>query len=132
MSVTVPFMVDARRSPIDFKRLDAAHIEECATSGKCGICGRKIRRGPIAFIGPNDGRSCFGDPWVHPSCAQSAMTQCPFLSGQRDWSSADDRNNPLLAPFSAGMAVVLARNWRAHRDAAGAWHFQAIGVISRE
>ncbi len=28
--LTVPFMVDERRSPIDFKQVDAAHVEDCA------------------------------------------------------------------------------------------------------
>lgn len=126
---TVPFMVDATRTPLDFKVLDPIHVEECATRGRCGVCGRRIRRGPIAFIGPDDGRQCFADPWMHPSCADLAMRQCPFLSGRRDWHSAEGRNDPLLTTYSAGMAIVLAMNWRAHRDPLGAWHFEAIGPL---
>jgi hypothetical protein len=121
-------MVDATRSPIDFKALDPDHVDECATRGRCGICGGKIRRGPIAFIGPDDGRTCFADPWMHPACAELAMEQCPFLAGRRDWR---EDAGPLLQPYSDGMVRVLAHNWRSHRDGAGAWHFEAVGQIER-
>lgn len=130
--LTVPYMVDATRTPIDFKVVDAEHIEACARQTRCGICGGKIKRGPIAFIGPDDGRTCFADPWMHPACAALAMRQCPFLVGRRDWSEAGARNEPLLASYSAGMAPMLARNWRAHRDVGGAWHFEAVGPLTRQ
>lgn len=67
---------------------------------------------------------------LHRECAERAMRQCPFLSGRRDWSEAESRDNPLLATYSAGMAVVLAQNWRAHYEMGG-WHFQAIGPLTR-
>lgn len=121
--LVVPFMVDAERSPIDFKALDPGHVDLCATKGRCGVCGGKIRRGPVAFIGPDDGRTCFADPWMHPACADIAMQQCPFLTGRRDWR---EDGGPLLQPYSAGMVRVLADNWRAHRDLLGAWHFEAM------
>lgn len=75
--LTVPYMVDATRNPIDFKALDKEHIERCMKHRRCGICGGKIR-GPVAFVGPDDARDCFGDPWMHENCARSAMEQCPF------------------------------------------------------
>ncbi len=125
----VPYMVDASRDPIDFKMLDKDRVTECATRTKCGVCGQRINRGPIAFIGPNDGRRCFADPWMHPVCAEESMRRCPFLSGRRDWSEVEARSNPLLAIYSSGMAVVLAHNWRAHRDQGGAWHFEAVGPL---
>jgi hypothetical protein len=128
----VPFMVDATRVPLDFKVLDPSHVEACATRGRCGVCGRRIRRGPIAFVGPDDGRRCFADPWMHPACADLAMRRCPFLSGRRDWNADESRNEPLLATYSAGMAVALAQNWRAHRDPSGAWHFEAVGPLIRQ
>ncbi len=59
------------------------------------------------------------------------MQQCPFLTGRRDWREAESRENPLLTTYSAGMAVVLATNWRAHRDQGGAWHFEAVGELRR-
>jgi hypothetical protein len=127
--LTVPYMVDEQRSPIDFKAVDERHVEDCARHGKCGICGAKIRRGPIAFIGPDDGRTCFADPWMHPACADLAMRQCPFLTGRRDWREAEARNAPLLATYSQGMVPPLAQNWRAHRDQFGAWHFEAVGPV---
>jgi len=123
----VPFMVDATRMPVDFKVLDPSHVDACATRRRCGVCGDRIRRGPVAFIGPDDGRTCFADPWMHPLCAERAMRQCPFLGGRRDWKSDEARSEALLAPYSAGMVVVIATNWRAHRDSFGAWHFEAVG-----
>lgn len=127
-SLTVPFMVDERRAPIDFKAVDEAHVALCAKHRRCGVCGGKLRRGPFAFIGPTDGRRCFTDPWMHPDCARLAMQQCPFLAGRRDWRDSSDRQNGLLRPYSAGMSVLLAPDGRAHRDQFGAWHFEAVGL----
>jgi len=129
--LTVPYMVDERVRPIDFKIVDQARVEACARQGRCGVCGGKIRRGPVAFIGPDDGRSCFADPWMHPSCAAVAALQCPFLGGRRDWRDDAARTEPLLAPYSQRMVTVLATNWRAHRDPGGAWHFEAVGAVMR-
>lgn len=133
--LVVPYMVDATRSPIDFKQLDKAHVDECATRGRCGICGSRIRSGPIAFIGPGDlvDRQCWADPWMHPACAELALDQCPFLAGRRDWSTLDDVEGPIadLARTSyrpGGMVLTLAYSWRSHRDGFGNWHFQAIGA----
>lgn len=122
-------MVDASRSPIDFKALDRAHVDACATRGRCGICGARIRRGPIAFIGPDDGRTCFADPWMHPDCADLALEQCPFLAGRRDWRQGAEE--PLLSGYRPGAMVrVLAYSWRSHRDPFGRWHFEALGALS--
>lgn len=131
-TLLIPFMVDATRDPIDFKVLDPGHVELCAKQTRCGVCGNRIRSGPIAFIGPDDdGRSCFADPWMHPSCAVLAMGQCPFLTGRNDWRDAEERSNPLLSTYSKGMVPMLAGNWRAHRDTSGAWHFEAVGPMTR-
>jgi hypothetical protein len=35
--LVVPYMVDERRSPIDFKAVDADRIERCAAQGRCGV-----------------------------------------------------------------------------------------------
>lgn len=129
--LTVPYMVDEQRDPIDFKVIDEDHVERCATQTRCGICGGKIKHSPIAFIGPDDGRTCFADPWMHPVCADLAMQQCPFLAGRRDWRSDEGRNDPLLTTYSAGMVPMLATNWRSHRDSFGAWHFEAVGPLTR-
>lgn len=129
--LVVPFMVDATRNPIDFKVVDEGHVELCARQTRCGICGRKIKKGPIAFIGPDDGRTCFADPWMHPECATLAMQQCPFLTGRRDWSEDTARSETLLATYARNMVPMLARNWRAHRDQGGAWHFEAVGPLTR-
>ncbi len=121
--LVVPFMVDATRSPIDFKALDDAHIAACANQRLCGICGRWIRRGDFAFIGPDDGRICYADPWMHRACAELAMEQCPFLGG-RGWRDPEDRDEELLQPYGT-TTVREAHDGQAHRDPSGAWHFQA-------
>jgi hypothetical protein len=133
--LVVPYMVDATRSPIDFKALDPAHVAECANRGRCGICGSRIKRGPIAFIGPDDDRTCFADPWMHPACAELALEQCPFLTGRRDWRSLEGVPGPLVdlatTTYRPGrMLIRLAHNWRSHRDAIGAWHFEAVGPLA--
>ena len=69
---------------------------------------------------------------MHPSCAALAMQQCPFLAGRRDWREPEGRGNPLLVTYSQGMVPLYAGNWRSHRDAGGAWHFEAVGPISKE
>jgi hypothetical protein len=65
------------------------------------------------------------------ACAAVAMGQCPFLRGDRDWRSAEARGQPLLAPYRRGVATVLARSWRSHSSAGGAWHFEALGTVER-
>jgi hypothetical protein len=128
--LTVPFMVDEKLRPVDFRIVDKERVDLCARQGRCGVCGGKIRRGPVAFIGPDDGRTCFADPWMHPECAALATRQCPFIGGRRDWREEGAREAPLLTTYSQGMATVLAHNWRAHREN-GAWHFEAVGPVTR-
>ena len=124
-SLTVPFVVDATRHPVDFKELDPEHVEACAKHRRCSVCGKRIRHGkPIALIGPDDGRSCYADPWMHPECASLAMAQCPFLRGARDWRSAEGRADPLLATYSEGMVMRVVTDARSHRDASGRWRFE--------
>lgn len=127
-NLIVPYMVDDTTDPVDFKSVDADHVKRCATARRCGICGAKIRRGPFAFIGPDDGRSCFADPWMHPECARVAMQQCPFLTGRNDWR--EDKDNPLLRTYAHNMRLFLAPDGNAHRDRSGAWHFEARGQLS--
>ena len=121
--MVVPFVVDEARSPIDFKELDMARVTACAERGLCGVCGGRIRRGSVAFLGPDDGRSCFADPWMHPDCAAVAAEQCPFVAGRKGWR---DGGNPVVASYAERMVLRLAHNWRAHRDDHGRWHFEAV------
>lgn len=129
--LTVPYVVDARRSPIDFKALQAGHVRKCADERRCAICGKPIRNGlPLAFIGPDDGRRCFADAWMHVECARLAMQQCPFLKG-RDWRDEKGRADPLLASYHANMVLYIAPTGRAHRDRFQHWHFEALGELRR-
>lgn len=122
-SLTVPYMVDDRRSPIDFKILHPYRVERCATQQRCGICGLRIR-GMLAFLG--DARTCFADPWMHVECAELARVQCPFVAGRREWREEGARSDELLAPY-ARMVLVVAGAARSHRDALGGWHFETVG-----
>jgi hypothetical protein len=128
--LTVPYIVDAERRPIDFKALDGEHVKRCATHRRCGICGGRIR-GPLAFVGPDDGRRCFADPWMHESCARVAMQQCPFLAGRRDWREEEGRSDPMLQTYSEGMVLFRAQDGDAHRGPLGEWHFEARGLLER-
>lgn len=129
--LTVPYVVDARRTPIDFRVLQGGHVRRCAEERRCAICGRPIKgNAPLAFIGPDDGRRCFADAWMHVECARLAMQQCPFLKG-RDWRDEEGRTDPLLANYHGNMALFLAPNGRAHRDVLGHWHFEALGALTR-
>lgn len=125
-------MVDAEHTPIDFKVLDARHVDLCARDRRCGVCGSKIRAGRVAFIGPGQQleAGCFGDPWMHPDCAELAAVQCPFVAARRTWRDVDARADPALARY-AQMAIFTAAAARSHRDPAGQWHFQAIGELAR-
>jgi hypothetical protein len=120
-------MVDASRTPIDFKEVDPDHVKRCATAKRCGICGRKIRHEKIALIGPRDGRTCFADPWMHVACARLAMDQCPFLAGRTDWR--EEKDNALLTTYAHNMGLFIVDQAEAHRDQSGAWHFKALGKL---
>jgi hypothetical protein len=122
-ALVVPYVVDEARHPVDFKAMDWEHVWLCAKEGRCGVCGGKIRSGPVAFIGPDDGRDCFADPWMHLECAQLAMRQCPFLAGRKDWR--EDGNDPLIRTYAHNMVLYTATSWRFHRDILGHLHFQA-------
>lgn len=134
--LTVPYMVDERRKPIDFKALDPDHVERCAKHRRCGICGGKIRSGPVAFIGAPDSahRQCFADPWMHPDCAALAMQQCPFLAARRGWRNLDPRSAdaPLIGHHAYNMALFLAPDCRSHKDGLGVWHFEAVGELREQ
>jgi hypothetical protein len=127
--LTVPYMVDAERKPIDFKEVDAGHVRQCAKQHRCGICGGRIKSGPYAFIGPDDGRRCFADPWMHLKCARLAMAQCPFLGARRGWRDAESRTNQLLAPYAHNMRLFAAPGGRSHMDQFKHWHFEADGGL---
>jgi hypothetical protein len=123
----VPFVVDATRDPIDFKALDSDHVRQCAIYHKCGICGGRIKSAPYAFVGPDDGRRCFADAWMHLKCARLAMQQCPFLGARRGWR--EDGDDPLVASYVGNMALFAAPGGRSHLDVFKHWHFEAVGGL---
>lgn len=130
-ALVIPYVVDETRDPIDFKALDDAHVDRCANHRRCGVCGTLIPKGtPLAFVGPDDGRTCFADPWMHLACAALAMQQCPFLRGSRGWRDRTEPGMPLIAGYQRGMVLRVAPSGRAHRDPLGAWHFEAVGPLT--
>jgi len=124
----VPFVVDERQSPVRFNVLHLGRVDACAKDNKCAVCGGSMDRGPYAFVGPDDGRRCFADPWMHPDCARLAMEQCPFLGG-RDWRDESSRQDPAIHVYSQNMQLFIAPLGRAHRQ--GGWHFEALGELRR-
>ena len=126
----VPYMVDERVQPIDFKIVHGGHVRKCAERFLCGICGKRIQHVErFAFVGPDDGRRCFADPWMHVACARLAIEQCPFLADRRGWREGE--SNPLLARYEHNMALFVAPAGRSHRDDFKRWHFEALGELRR-
>jgi len=128
--LVVPFMVDQRIEPIDFKAVHPGHVLKCARERRCGICGKPIS-GYLAFIGPDDSRDCFADPWMHPACGRLAMEQCPFLTGRRGWREPVPHG--LGDVYERNMALFTAPDGHAFRDETPvhAWHFHAHGRLRR-
>lgn len=124
-SLTVPFVVDESVRPIDFRRLDLKRVERCAKHRRCGICGGRLDHGrPVAFIGPDDARTCYADPWMHPACADLAAQQCPFIRG-RDWREKPVAHAKALLAGYETMVIRVVEEARVHRHA-GAWHFEVV------
>jgi hypothetical protein len=119
----VPYVVDAARVPLDFRALDPDHVRRCAKHRRCAICGSRIDHGkPVALIGPDDGRQCYADPWMHPACAELAMGQCPFLAGRRGWR---DGEVPLVSSYTRNMVLRVVQEAEAHLES-GVWHFRVV------
>lgn len=130
--LVVPYIVDEKRAPIDFKRLDVEHVKRCATGRRCAICGDKIA-GELAFIGPEKrlDDACFADAWMHLGCAKVAMRQCPFLVGRRDWRDEAAREDAELARYSHSMRLYTSADGEAHLDKLrNNWHFRAKGELT--
>jgi len=128
--LVVPYVVDDRLSPIRFTDLHQGHVRRCAEQRLCGICGKRIVGAPMAFIGPDDGRRCFADAWMHEACARLALVQCPFLKG-RQWREQEARDEPMLSVYQQNMVLYLAPDGRSHRDEFDHWHFEALGVLRK-
>jgi len=130
--LVVPFMVDDRIQPIDFRIVHAGHVLKCARERKCGICGRPIS-GYLAFCGPDDDRNCFADPWMHIDCGILAMRQCPFLADRKGWRGEvpPGLRGEFMDRYTHNMALVQAPDGRAFRDSFGHWHFEAHGRLRR-
>lgn len=129
--LVVPFMVDESKDPVDFKAVDAEHVRQCAQQRRCGVCGGRLSATePYAFIGPDDGRRCFADPWMHMKCARLTMQQCPFVAGRRDWrENLTGEDLDLLSKYSHNMTLFQATSGQSHLDQSNHWHFEAVGQL---
>lgn len=130
-TLTVPWTVDEAEHPLRFAVQRQDRVLQCVAEGRCAICGARIRRGPIAFIGPDDGRECFGDPWMHPRCAMVALQECPFLSCRRGWREGWAQSDLHLAVYQHNMVLYLADSWRGYVDPVGAIHFEATSGLRK-
>ena len=71
----------------DFRISDPAKRDQCFQERRCGICGNVMGDlmvmvflgGPLAVA-----NRCFGDPPMHPPCAEYSRLVCPWLSLNRD------------------------------------------------
>lgn len=132
--LVVPFMVDESVEPIDFKRIDAKRIEQCASDRRCGVCGKKMKGDRYAFLGPDDGRECFADPWMHEVCARYTIEHCSFVSGRRpEWRGEVPTDLPAEVGerYARSQVLVLAQSGGSHVDPRGLRHFAVRREIRR-
>lgn len=133
--IVVPYMVDETRSPIDFKAVNGEHVRLCAEMRRCGICGAAMKGSRFAFLGPADGRVCFGDPWMHEACARYTMAACPFASGKkREYRdpNEDEGESLLLSRTVGAWALHIAEGGHGWRDQWKRWHFEARTMVRVE
>ena len=125
--LVVPYMVDAKKRPIDFKAVDKAHVDRCAQERACGVCGERVRPGKdrYVFLGPLRDLQCFGDPWMHEDCGEYTALACPFVSGKhRRWHAGPE---PILQPFLDAWMMVVSRQGRVQWHMKS-WHFQPVDI----
>lgn len=69
----------------DFRLSNPKQRDICFRDRRCGICG-EIMRDLMAFIGGPlaVANRCFGDPPMHPPCAEYSRLVCPWLALKRD------------------------------------------------
>ena len=68
----------------DFTAIDPIKAMECARHRLCGLCGEKMGWW-VAFVGgPQSAKlGTYGDPAMHPECAEQALELCPHIANQR-------------------------------------------------
>ncbi len=84
----VPFTQLWTDSVPDFRAVDPERVSQCVNEKLCAICG--VTLGEFCyFIGSDLSKEnhLFTDPPMHEQCADFASKICPFVSGNREYSS---------------------------------------------
>lgn len=87
-SLPVPFFVKRFKETPDFRVVDPENAALCLQKHLCGICGRKLGLYCYFIGGPKSKQSrLFADVPMHQECARYSMQACPFLRGDKTYSS---------------------------------------------
>lgn len=92
----IPFIVlrDLEGKP-HFTVNDARKQHECVVKSLCGICGQRLFKGNLWFVGGPlsafNKKGAYIDGPMHPECAFYALQTCPFLAAPKYMNRLDDR-----------------------------------------
>jgi len=104
----IPFtvLVDAKKVT-HFKINDSRKTDFCIEHRLCTICGVKLVRGNMWFIGGQlsafHPKGAFNDPPVHYECGKYALQVCPYLAYTQ--YAAKEIDHTKVAPESKGTMV---------------------------
>jgi hypothetical protein len=105
----IPFIVviDGEGRP-QFTINNQKAVHECITRRLCGLCGRRLTRNEVWFIGGprcfTDPNGAFVDPPSHEECARYAIRVCPYLAAPSYGRRIDDK---LLGSMPAGFPTLV-------------------------
>lgn len=142
--IPIPFTAFVRpdKTP-DFKVTDQRSWTTCMLTKRCGLCGEKLLKGEMFFIGGP--LSCesgvFYDPPMHRECAEYAFKVCPFLAAQKEYSKkpvkpiegvtiVTDHSMPTQRPDKMG--ILFTKDFHMVRDHLGGLKFKAVKIESVE
>lgn len=87
-------MIDKDGRP-HFTINDSRKVQKCVHGKRCGLCGDKLERAAIWFVGGSrcftQSNGAFIDPPMHEECARYALQVCPFLAAPSYAKRIDDR-----------------------------------------
>jgi hypothetical protein len=137
--IPIPFSAFIRPDGTpDFKVTNQKTWRVCVVAKRCGLCGEKLVKGEIFFIGGERSMEtgCFYDPPMHRECADYAFKVCPFLACAKGYSKAPvkpqkdvivvtDPNMPAIRPNKMG--ILHAKSYHM-MNFQGSEYFQADDV----
>jgi hypothetical protein len=106
----------------DFGQIDQRLVLRCAAEDRCGLCGTPCG-GLVAFIGGpvsdlDNPLAGYGNPAMHPGCAEAAVRICPYIAYQdvrwrhHDHQAAAVITTPPAKPDS--WVLYATRTWTAY------------------